>query len=461
MAATAYESCTGELGALLADLKAETERLILVGPYPELTEWRRWFLAAAADGWGVVFKQLRSDGRCVVYCCRGARRIRVSSMAEWIGDDAGSIGAGEARNLMRHLGSELARAFRLGDARVPMVTPSRTGLWLWAQSASHGAWGPRPLPEDQQQLIRSTESQQREELLTLPGLETLPAFYYADLRLAYPSCCEGLPVGPARHLGALPELLPTDRGRVRVLVTIPGDWAHVGLLPFHEPGSSGWCFPWAPGYQFTTWADCCEVRHAQKHGWRCDVLEALLFTEGRPLDTWRDRLMTLHQKAEGPAAAAYRAICLHAIGAFQGRGLTETLTGAPIAGGRIIPTVERRTERASELDDFSHPEWCAAIWARTRLKLAKAALSLPREAILGMRLDALYSSVPLTMELKAPMGQWRLKGAVTASQVHFLAFCGAGGECKPFLAPHEKPALNRIAALSEEVLRRGDFNAVG
>jgi hypothetical protein len=425
-----YGTLSVPLAETLARCRAG-DRVLLCGPYLPASAYREW-LSDCGD-WQPRISKARSSGACEASYTRGSDRVRVTSAATWFGDEP--LSPEQVRRRLNELVASLNRAFKR-EGRLPLVSPAVTGLTLWREMAEETY---PPLSEEHQTLIRSTCGQGREEVLCPNHTETIPGFCYLDMRLAYGAFAENLPVGPAvRDTGSdVPAV-----GRVRVRFVIPRGWAHVGLLPAKAARRRltdfSPAFPAQPGAAWEAWVDAREARLALQAGWEVRVLERLVMTEGKPLNTWARRLIALYERAAVPALArAYRAILLQSIGDLHGRGrTTERLLRFPGGGESVMPLPQaRRAER------LSHPEWTAAIWARCRYRLAAHMLTVPRETLLGCCVDAAYLTTnPGWAETGKP-GGWRLKGALAG----------------PLPAPK---TLNDLHALSDQA-REEDGHAVG
>lgn len=331
-----------------------------------------------------------------------------------------------------------------GHDGLPMLaTPSSWGRDLWLRSIPHGVEYPT-LPDELQQLVRSTSGQGRWQSPDRAGTElavqgpTVPGLFGYDLRFGYGAMLTGLGVGPWTHDGR-PDFDPWQRGRYRVRFTVPTAWVHVGLLPVTDATAERWSYPNVPGSTWETWADGAELRIAQAHGWRFDVLERIVGTEGRPLDLFARRLLDVRARllqavADGGAdratatlaAAAARTVLLHTIGGLQGaphrvtRSLPEHHTGELPAdaqglhldGGSWV----WHEVRPSAWAETSHPEWSSAVWARCRARMldhrGTGALHVPYRDVLAVHSDALYLTGPAPWSDDGQVGTLRLETAL-------------------------------------------------
>jgi hypothetical protein len=264
-----------------------------------------------------------------------------------------------------------------------------------------------PLPEEVQACIRSNSPQHRIELRG--SNEALPRGVVCfDGRCMYLGCCDdiGLASGRFRRQASFTG---ADRGKAHIEFTVPSGWSGVGILPVKRGDGASWHFPEVNPEigTWNTWADLQEVRMAQKAGWKVNVQECLVWEAGGPLNEWSRRLQRLYRIWVNPAHANHndhvarciRSIALLTIGAMHTpwrKETVEVLDDSPLVTldsvqsvGSDSVTVERWTEKNRPADEF-HPEWTTAIWARARCRVLRALLSLPAEAILGVRGDAIY-----------------------------------------------------------------------
>jgi hypothetical protein len=379
--------------------------------------------------------------------------------------------AADAMGLLQHL---ISGAFPGGHW---LSTPSTTGRDLWRRTIPEGREWPVLSPE-LRELIQSTSGQGRMELLPAPADRGVPAgravrvedftteapgFVYLDGRFMYAGLTWGMPVGAptwhsAQHVkaGEVAASLLMGRGRWLARVTVPADWCHVGIVPAMAEGG-GWEYPREPGRTFTTWADASELSLAQRNGWRVELSEGFTFAEGKPLDTWTKKLVTMREaaaEAEAPdwtpavrglVRGAVRSILLYAVGAFASRQhlvtrYGDTYTGNPaltVGGVREVEVGGERKVMWQEAaghggwaESMAHPEWSAQIWARARVRLLDApgiapavdgthglatrvgALHVPYEDVIAFRTDALYLTHDPRWQDDGRVGRFRVKGAL-------------------------------------------------
>ena len=343
-------------------------------------------------------------------------KVEVLRVATWLGD--GDYSCADAADALR-LTLELLRwQWKSGDVEL-LGTPATTGRDLWLRTIPDDVGWPVLSPE-LQQLVRSTSGQGRWEHRADQHGDTIAGLHGYDMRFSYAGLVDEIG-GPLVAHDDRPCFEPYQRGRYRVSVTVPDGWDHVGLLGIPNRRGIGWEWPAEPGRTFETWADGAELHLAADHGWRFDVLERLLFADGDPLRTWRDRLVRARDEAArreqagrlDPAAAklvrdALRSLVLHTIGAFHASGSPVTRTASRADAERMMPpesapsmtihgdTVLWQEPQAAVWRELAHPEWSAAVWARCRTRLLShrptgtGALHVPPASVLSMRTDALY-----------------------------------------------------------------------
>lgn len=430
--------------ALLTAVPNDVQVVYLLG-LPELTgPVREWF-TSPVKGWEQKRTYLaRPDSVSGVWATPAGREVSVYRIEPWTSATPSSPAA--ARDAMATLLHAIRISHRGQGAQRDQAseinlfaTPAQTGRDLWRYWANRPDRTGQlqieryaPLEHDLQQLIRTTSGQGRIELFTgADPRDELPGLVEQDLTFGYAGLLGELGTGPGRLLTAaeatdLWTAEPYARGRAHVRVTVPKDWAHIGLIGVKAADvADGWRYPADPGATFETWADGAQIMLAHHQGWHVDYLGGLhLSGSGKPLDTWRDRLVTarnlvaqMEQDGEITGEVAklarngLRAIVLHGVGAFVARPLAQTRFGAsehPIPADVDISTVTHLPDGRVEWTEYAttseviaqcaHPEWAAAIWARCQNRLllgsgkskGEGALTLRRDEIVAARTDALY-----------------------------------------------------------------------
>lgn len=431
---------------ILAAQQAGAQRVLLTAAGPTLPE--SWYLDALPMAWkhGAHFLGEPASATGRYFRSSGddpGRRIEVEvgQARTWFGDADIDTCSRAWRWLEDWIGLQASECRLLS-------TPVTTGRDLWRRLIPRSAAYP-VLTEEVRQLIHATSPQHRRELLPAVRSE-LTGFAYLDARLSYASVAWGMPVGPGAWIGAERDPIEVDqlvrgRGRLRIRTQVPDSWAHVGLLPC-PAGADAWEWPYQPRRRFETWADASEVHLARTYGWPVEIIEGFTMAEGKPLNTFTDRI------TKGIAAAAdqvragdisapvgdavrsgLRAMFVGLIGGFAQRG-HDVWKSAPIRAGEPVAappgaTVRRSPdgktafwlEHQARSDlSFAHPEWAATIWARARCRLLDSpapdrasrlgALQLPRASVIAFAADALYLDHDPGWPDDGQRGRFRRKG---------------------------------------------------
>lgn len=263
---------------------------------------------------------------------------------------------------------------------VLMGSPSQTGRDLWTRTIptkGQFADGYPVLSEELRGLLHATAGQGRTELITPPDvLEQLPGLVEYDRTFAYAKHTWKSGVGlpervTARRFAAWSEKEQTKAlfgcGHWHVRVTVPDTWNHVGILPAPAPGERAWHYPRTPKTTFTTWAGGPEIHTALANPiqpWKIEILDGLLWADGKPLDDWSRKLKEawsslaaqadLHGDADQRTAAhlasrAVRALLLYGIGSFaqRPRMVTGTTPAPPNATSHPTPKSSASTTTPS------------------------------------------------------------------------------------------------------------------
>ncbi|GGV02665.1 hypothetical protein GCM10010211_82460 [Streptomyces albospinus] len=388
----------------------------------------------------------------------GQQHVEIRSVGEWFDPE------GADPTVIRDAFVLLWKALRAhwSDA-VIMGSPSQTGRDLWTRTIparGQFADGYPVLSEELRGLLHATAGQGRTELLTPPSVpEQLPALVEYDRTFAYAKHTWKSPVGTPRRITAATFASWSEKEQTKALfgcghwqirVTVPDTWNHVGLLPAPAPapGERAWHYPRTPGTTFTTWAGGPEVYTALTNPltpWKIEILDGLLWDDGKPLDDWSKKLKeawaslsaqaSLHgdptqRHAAHLASRAVRALLLYGIGSFAQRPRTVTGT-TPRTAERDIPadaeiigfdddhvTWQRATGFAR--DPNAHPEWAAAIWSGARAALLSmrmredntyvGALHTPPGTVVAFRTDAVYLTAPQNWPYHGQPGEYLYKG---------------------------------------------------
>lgn len=405
---------------------------------------------------------------------RGSQHTEIRAVDEWF-DPAGADPA-TVRTAFVLLWSALRQYW---PDVVLMGSPSPTGRDLWSRTiptktGAKWADGYPVLSQEIRGLLHATAGQGRTELITPPRVpERVPGWYEMDRTFAYAKHTWMGAVGVPRRVtaGAFAALSQKEQTNLlyspshwQVRVTVPKDWAHVGLLPAPAPGERSWHYPHEGGRTFTTWAGGAEVSLALKNpvgAWGVEVLDGLVWEKGSPLKDWADNLKqawkSLRAQAELQgdererqaarlASRAVRSILLYGIGGFAQRPRITTGTIELGADGAApeIPEGARLTgltdthvtwerNRGFADDPYAHPELAAGVWSAARAALLDGptgmkdpatgkpvragALHLPAGSVLAFRTDAIYSSVLPDWPYGGEPGDYLLKGALPWEQM--------------------------------------------
>lgn len=270
-----------------------------------------------------------------------------------------------------------------------------------------------PAPDDIRELVKRSAPQHRNEIFVPDHLETIPALYEYDTRIAYLWGCRGLPYGSVAH--EMGDLSGGDK--VFSAWKAPLNWMHIGLLP---QWSTGWTYPRiGEGY-----LDAREWHEARDLGWSMRALgERVRWECHGALDRWVDGIQwALRQvEYEGILDRMIRRVALWTIGSLHPTTTTRKRTGDKPPIGNPSTRYDPETRTYEWLEEvpirgragiYSHPEWSTAIWARSRTRMAKMALTIPREELVAIRGDALYTTTrqPQWEGVERPaIGQLRFK----------------------------------------------------
>ncbi|WP_406466232.1 hypothetical protein OHB07_38250 [Streptomyces sp. NBC_00111] len=389
----------------------------------------------------------------------GEQHVEIRSAGEWF-DTEGTEPA-VIRDAFVLLWKALRRHWP--DA-VLMGSPSQTGRDLWTRTIpTKGQYtdGYPVLSEELRGLFHATAGQGRTELITPPRVpEQLPALVEYDRTFAYAKHTWKAGIGTPRRVTAARFAAWSEKEQAKALfacghwhvrVTVPQTWDHVGILPAPAPGDRAWHYPATPGTTFTTWAGGPEIHTAlsnPRSPWKVEILDGILFDDGKPLDDWSKKLkeawssLTAQADLNGDpaqrtaahlAARAVRAILLYGIGAFAQRPRTVTGT-TPRTAERDVPTdaeiigfddqtITWQRPTGFTRDPNAHPEWAAHIWSSARAALLSqrhrddntyaGALHAPPGSVVAFRTDAVYLTQPQAWPYHGQPGDYLNKGHLT------------------------------------------------
>ncbi|MFD5887209.1 hypothetical protein ACFWHQ_14695 [Streptomyces sp. NPDC060334] len=390
---------------------------------------------------------------------QGDQHVEIRSAGEWFDTE------GTEPTVIRDAFVLLWKALRRHwpDA-VLMGSPSQTGRDLWTRTIptkGQYADGYPVLSEELRGLFHATAGQGRTELITPPRVPAeLPALVEYDRTFAYAKHTWKAGVGTPRRVTAATFASWSQKEQTKALfacghwhvrVTVPDTWKHVGILPAPAPGDRAWHYPATPGTTFTTWAGGPEIHTALSNPmqpWKIEILDGILFDDGKPLDDWSKKLkeawssLTAQAALNGDpaqrtaarlAARAVRAILLYGIGAFAQRPRTVTGT-TPRTAERDVPddaeiigfddeTITWQRPTGFTRDPNAHPEWAAHIWSSARAALlsqrhrdddiSAGALHAPPGTVVAFRTDAVYLTQPQPWPYHGQPGDYLNKGHLT------------------------------------------------
>ncbi|WP_042422151.1 hypothetical protein [Streptacidiphilus anmyonensis] len=387
---------------------------------------------------------------------RNAEHVEIRAVNEWLDP------AGADPHLVREVFLLLWKTLRqFWPDAVLLGSPSQTGKDLWARTIPiKGQWadGFPVLSEELRGLFHATAGQGRTELILPPKVPAeLPGLVEYDRTFAYARHTWKGPVGTPRHVtaAAFAKMSEAEQKKLlmgcahlRIRVTVPHGWEHIGLLPAPISGDRHWEYPSTPGQTFTTWAGAPEVYTALSNPikpWRIEILDALVFQDGEPIDKWSlhlkdawNQLSAVARVHEDPrqrqanylAARAVRSILLFGIGGFAQRPRMVTGT-TPMnelhlvpEGAEILTHDEHKVtwQRVSGFrkDEAAHPEWSAYVWSSARAALLSmkmkndgvhvGALHVPAGQVVAFRTDAVYLTARHDWPYHGQPGEYLLKG---------------------------------------------------
>lgn len=425
---------------LLACAEAEGARRVFLTGAPLSTDWLD---DPPPEGWTAAGHFYQRRDPCGRWRSPSKTLVEVRRVAAWFGE--GDYSPLEAREAMRMVATLLRHTTR---GRVGLMgSPAAVGQALWADSVSgQAARLDAQLDDDTANLIRSTSPQHREEVVGRcfdgcdehipPPRSRVPALHYVDGVFMFAACVRELGTAPVglldgeRYAESFRQQYPHRRARYRVRFRVPADWAGPGLLPVKHPNGSNWHFPNRPGLTGTAWADAAEVHVAEGAGWSVVADRLIRFEEGRPLDTFRDRILRLRELAEGErsimggvpgrlASAAFRSMFIRTIGAFNSRGRDRTFVvpaGVDLPAGvtewetrdngaRVYTT---RVEVTGNAAAFVRPELSSQVWGRARARVASKLLTVDPTQLVAVWGDAMYLATDPEWNGDKP-GEFRVK----------------------------------------------------
>ena len=326
-----------------------------------------------------------------------------------------------------------------GEHVALMGTAGATGIHLLRLSLPRGQKY-EALPANVQETLLHNFGQGRIETF-YKGQNLIEDCYEVDGTWMYASCLRNLPTGNVTHdtINELDNKGYTP-GFYRVVATVPETWQHIGLLPAYDEqaakrrSDTKSMYPNTPVTTFESWATHGEVRLAIENGWDVQIQERLLWKEksSDPLRTWGERLIRLRERCENASEPqhemlrqAFRSIMLKGIGSFYRHDVykdayapiseLENVTGQwELEDDETVHIVE--TPELSKLQlQILQPHWASYIWGQARVRLAKAALSMPYSSLIALRTDGIWTTYDIRQDAnpiwkyEGKPGQWRIK----------------------------------------------------
>ncbi|MGW4651351.1 hypothetical protein [Kitasatospora sp. NPDC004289] len=414
---------------------------------------------------GHFVHQRQPVGRYAPAAAPDGPMVEVRSMGEWFDPDGADVAT--CRLAFTLLWQALRRHW---DDAVLMGSPSQTGRDLWTRTIpTKGKWagGYPVLSEELRGLLHATAGQGRTELILPPRVpEQLPALVEYDRTFAYAKHLWKSPVGTPRRITAAAFAAMSQAEQTKALmscshwnirVTVPAGWNHVGLLPAPVTGERAWVYPSDPGTTFTTWAGGAEVHLALSNHlmpWKVEVLDGLVFEDGKPLDEWGKKLksawadLTNLARVHGDerqrtaaylASRAVRSVLLFGLGGFAQRPRlvtgTTPLTEALPAGVEILgqdeTVVTWQRQAGFSRDPNAHPELPANVWSGARAALLDTkyrdgkeivghagALHAKPGTVVYFGTDAIALTERQPWPYRGEVGDYLLKGHLTGPVPH-------------------------------------------
>lgn len=420
-----------DLATLLARAHRDSARRVyLVGQRPggDAAGFTSWALASLPPSWqpDTAGHYLADTSRPVLrYVHDDGHQVEVLRVAAWIGE--GDYTRTQASDALALLLEQLRTEW--ADPSIELRTsPATTGRDLFQRSIPFGVSYPTVDPEVGQ-LLRSTSGQGRWQHFGPPTAgATVPRVVGYDMRFGYAGLVGAVGVGPAEHHdGDRFTGREYEPGWYRVRFTAPDDWRHIGLLGVRT--DDGWRYPTRGAHE--TWAHGAELHLATRHGWSFEVVESICWERGRPLETWRDKLVAVRDRLAGLvragevdvatatlAAGAARMLVLHTIGAFHGsahRVTHQVAAGGPFGTDApdawphddvVQPELRDgwwiyQRDAGAGWSEMVHPEWSVSVFAKCRVRLLDfapkgrtptGALHLDPGRLIALRQDALYAT---------------------------------------------------------------------
>lgn len=343
-------------------------------------------------------------------------------LQEWFSGHAFKMGVTED-DCQAVLSSVVAWARKhFGNAVVMQRTPTGFGMQLLQMSLPEGIHY-EPVPEAVSRMLHGYCSLPHR----IERINSLPKQWYEyDARVAYLAYCRNVPAYFRDSFihDKQSEYVLHRQGWYLCRVQVPADWQSIGLVPGgHAKDGNQPTYVYPKQGAFIHLLHCSEVELMRQHGWQFDIIERILFAQSKhpgsdPLRAWATRLKEGIEAAELLANAgletdahwqlfrvALRAIALRTIGQFNFNGQADERYKKDALGW----STEGVKPTSGYLQRFHHPEWFSTITARERVQVTKIALQAPKEALVAIKADAVFTTTKLSLEDTGKVGSYRLK----------------------------------------------------
>jgi hypothetical protein len=378
---------------------------------------------------------------------RDKSRIRIGDASEWLGE---GLNAEACRNTWAKFLALLSEHTQLEGGRwlMPRPTPAQTGRAFF-QTYMPRDMAFQRLSARQRKIIMASEdnstfggAQARKEIFRHG--RTIPAFYYFDHRRFYRRIALSLSMPEGDIIETLGgEFQPFKPAWYEIEARVPDDWPHAGLVQvggewIREPGRifSGWfaepeaamlCAPEARG------ADL-DAASPLASSWRPIIKRTLSFSLSGGADRPGfkkaiEKLSAVETAANNcpGISVACRNILLQGIGSLHSaRGIEKEIhedefRPADYAGQNVRfsqrpdkPEIVIVKRKGSSVSDA--PQVAAHLWSSARARITRAMLSIPFNDIVGVHLDAIYTTRPHSFPSHTSEAAFWLKGAIETSE---------------------------------------------
>lgn len=374
----------------------------------------------------------------------GGKDIDILPMSRWFTVPVGSylsdvvLAMGKLRELLNaHFQPAIVKNGKHEAFPVEVLsTPARTGIDLLKRKLPISVRYEN-LPSDIEEIIMTQFSQARVELFDA-GKDTVERAYSYDGRWMYASCYRNVPMGSIIH-DTKDEYLPYVPGFYRVEVTVPDNWQHIGLLPTKNPNpkEKASVYPNIPGTSFQSWCSYRELKLALDNAWGITILERILWPDSNakgiqgkdPLRYFGDTLVEIRENTISTypepirtyLREAFRHLFLDVVGALhRSKATVDVYTDSEedLYDMGYVPDTELadgtyHAQVKQALSDFQRqqfmPHWSLDIWCQAKVKVTRAALSVPYDSLIAIRTDGIWVDTACNFEDTGKVGCFREK----------------------------------------------------